>query len=508
MKEKVIITRAYQEELIRDPYRPRWHIAFPSDNGMPGDPNGAFFADGVYHLMYLYRNSETDGFHWGHLSSLDLLHWRQHADALSVYGDDKGAYSGGAFVDRDGTAYLTFWKFGGQKDPVGERDGVAIAFSKPPYEFFERMGQVAIPSTKLRGVTDFEINGEVIHTSCGDPSNIWIADGFYYLQTGNKPLLDRFGRGAKAEARYMGDFTDLFRSKDLEKWEYVGRFYENDRKGVDGRPDVTEDAMCPSFLPLYDKKVFGAFTGKYLQLFISHNRGCQYYVGEMDGERFLPENHGRMSWNHEAYFAPEALIDDQGRQILWVWIRDNLDDDFKRFSWSGIFSAPRVVWWENEELRMAPPEELDRLQYQKMVYEKEDGRAVRVYDGESFRIKGSFLGETRCGLRVRVSEDGREFTEIYYSPEEGCLVVDATKSGAEGSRVRECAPFSLREGETLSLDVMVDHSVVEVYANDRQAISFRIYPTDPKKSKGVELLGEMDQLLHLESYAMFPTNPY
>ena len=75
MKEKSIIAREYRENLIKDPYRPVYHFAVPDGVGMPGDPNGAFFQDGVYHLMYLYRNLKTDAYHWGHISSVDLLHW-------------------------------------------------------------------------------------------------------------------------------------------------------------------------------------------------------------------------------------------------------------------------------------------------------------------------------------------------------------------------------------------------------------------------------------------------
>ena len=43
--------------------------------------------------------------------------------------------------------------------------------------------------------------------------------------------------------------------------------------------------MCPSFLPLYDAKENGNKTDKWLQLFISHNKGCQYYIGTLDGEK-------------------------------------------------------------------------------------------------------------------------------------------------------------------------------------------------------------------------------
>ena len=111
MKAEAILTRKYRDNLLSDPHRPTYHFAIPDDLGIPGDSNGAFYADGVYHLMYLYKNSETDAFHWGHQSSLDLLHWRNHPDALTQNEGDRGCFSGGGFIDDDGTAYISFGKF-------------------------------------------------------------------------------------------------------------------------------------------------------------------------------------------------------------------------------------------------------------------------------------------------------------------------------------------------------------------------------------------------------------
>ena len=85
MKAEAMLTRRYRERLLADPYRPAYHFAIPDDLGIPGDSNGAFYADGIYHLMYLYKNCETEAFHWGHLSSIDLLHWRNHPDALTQF---------------------------------------------------------------------------------------------------------------------------------------------------------------------------------------------------------------------------------------------------------------------------------------------------------------------------------------------------------------------------------------------------------------------------------------
>ena len=73
--------REFREHLLADPYRPAYHFCIPEGNGRPGDPNGAFFHNGRYHLMYLYNRTGT-GFCWGHISSSDLLNWRHHPDAI------------------------------------------------------------------------------------------------------------------------------------------------------------------------------------------------------------------------------------------------------------------------------------------------------------------------------------------------------------------------------------------------------------------------------------------
>lgn len=100
-----------------------------------------------------------------------------------------------------------------------------------------------------------------------------------------------------------GDWVDLYKSKDIKNWEYVHRFYQRDT--VNKWTDESEDDMCLSFMPLPLTKNGGKISGKYLQLFIAHNKGAQYYIGEYDekNELLIPEKHGRMSWNDNTFFA-------------------------------------------------------------------------------------------------------------------------------------------------------------------------------------------------------------
>lgn len=152
-KAVVQSTRAYRERLLADPYRPAYHFCLPEDIGYPGDPNGAFFHNGRYHLMYLYKRTES-GFSWGHVSSRDLLHWRHHPDALLPGDGDEGAFSGGAFVDDDGTSILSYWMLHGA-------NGIGLAKSVDAnFDDWEKMAANPVIKSTEWGITDLtDTNG-------------------------------------------------------------------------------------------------------------------------------------------------------------------------------------------------------------------------------------------------------------------------------------------------------------------------------------------------------------
>lgn len=508
-REVLASSRLLREKLAEDPYRPRWHFAIPDDVGIPGDPNGCFYANGRYHLMYLYDRAGS-GYAWGHMTSVDLVHWRNLPDAIGPGGADSGCFSGGAFLDDDGVAYLTYWKLGDL--------GIGAAKSVAPYERWEKFGAPIIPSTEF-GITELAAPGGELLCGSADPSNIWKKDGKYYMLTGNLCLLDKYGRNEDSPEYMKGDRLFLFESENLTKWEYKGVFYQR----RDEWTDVDEDNMCPSFLPLPSSPEGGEPSGKYLLLFISHNRGCQYYVGsyDRDSDRFLPESHGRMTWVDNTYFAPEALIDGKGRQIMWAWLLDNRKDE-ARDGWSGVYGVPRVLWvGEDGALRMRPAPELKALRINERQFERVSlssgvASSLSGFPGDSFdleiKIDARELGKAeRIGVIVREDKSNGEKTSIYYDRKTRELVFDSRKSGREGRPALERAPFELGEREDLELRVLVDRSVVEVYANDKQAICRRVYPSRPNKALNVSLWMEgSDDVVVKDArvWEMAEANPY
>ena len=521
-KEVIKATREFRERLMSDPYRPAYHFAFPEDNGRPGDPNGAFYANGRYHLMYLY-NREGVGFSWGHVSSTDLLNWRHHPDAILPGDGDDGCFSGGAFVDDDGSAVLSYWMLWGDKG-IGLAKSTDASFNK----WEKSAGNPVIKSTEW-GITDLkDASGKLFHVGSADPSNIWKKDGKYYMATGNLLVLRKYGsRGnglpannekeiplAADSLNYQGDRLYLFASDDLKNWEYKHELYKSERKWT----SKNEDDMCPSFLPLPSSPEGGKPSGKHLLLFISHNMGCQYYVGSYKNEHFYPDNHGRMTWKDNAYFAPEAMVDGKGRQIMWSWIFDDRPDSvINNRGWTGTYGLPRTLWVGNDgTLRMRPVKELERLRMKEAVVSN-----IKVSSGSVVKLQepGKELMELEVtlapnsakqyGVKVGVSEDGREETVISYDKSEKKLKFDTRKSGLSfGRKIIEEAPFELKEGEPLVLRIFIDKSIIEVYANDRQAIGRMVYPT--LGGRGISLFSEGGEILakSIKSWELSPSNPY
>lgn len=130
---------------------------------------------------------------------------------------------------------------------------------------------------------------------------------------------------------------------------------------------------------------------------------------------------------------------------------------------------------------------------------------------EMYAEVSSFAKGGKVGFTVRRSADGKEQTAIVYDDATGKIVVDKSASSTA-----DCAPFTAANRpdrtnteaffhlydtvtdeatcavarETLRFSIFVDVSVVEVFVNDRFALSVRIYPCESatSASDGISLV--------------------
>ena len=461
--------RSHREQLLTDPWRPGYHFTVPEGVAIPFDPNGAIFWQGRYHLFYIFQDTRSGikSDHWGHVSSTDLFHWRHHPTGLL-----EGMYSGNCFLNKDGIPTMCYHQ-------VNQGNAMAVALDDELNEWSKLDSNPITPDTRESDEHDGKYRS-------WDPFGWYDGNNYYAI----------FG----------GEYPAIAKSTSLdEPWHYVGDLFAH---GVDGvAPD--EDVSCADLFKLDDKDVL---------LCISHRMGCRYYIGEWKNEQFYPESHAQMSWVDNTFFAPESVLDDKGRRIMWAWLLD-----FREFAvrleqgWSGTMSLPRVLWLENGEMRMDVPEEIERLRYrpkhQENIEVQSDSEIILDdVNGNSLEIKMEFENSSAAeyGIKICCSPDGQEQTVISYNPSKTTLEVDTNNSGPEESPKHvESAPLKLTTGERLQLRIFIDRSVVEVFANNRQAIMRRIYP---KRSDSTQVRvfakGNSVNVRRLESWHISPSNPY
>jgi beta-fructofuranosidase len=472
--EQIKSARNLRLHLLADPFRPTFHFVVPEDYAKPADPNGAIWWKGRYHLGYIYQD---DGVHyWGHVSSRDLLHWRHHKPWLLPTTDspEEGIFSGNAMIDKNGEVSIFYH---------GVKVGNCIATSSEPLlENFRKLP--TNPIIPVEAPDKWRESAKLPYASW-DPHGWLDGDTYYAIFGGTQPA--------------------IFKAKELGDWSYVGDLFAN---AVDGTT-LREDVSCPDFFKLGDKWVL---------MGISHENGTRYFVGDWKDEQFHPQVHERMSWVDNTYFAPESMEAPDGRRIMWAWIFDQWDEATEKAAgWSGVFAVPRELSLRDDlRLGIRPIEELKQLRYNERAGGKTSLKTgsvpVAVEGGNVIDIEAVFdpASATSVGLKVSCAADGSESTIVGYDAENGELFVDTSHSSAAGLglKVREAGPLKLAAGEPLKLRILLDRSVIEVFANDRQAITRRIYPATTSTHLELFSNGGASELASLTIWDMMPSNPY
>jgi sucrose-6-phosphate hydrolase SacC (GH32 family) len=489
----------------KDPHRPRYHFLHcEAGDAMPGDANGAIYWKDRYHLFYIFQRQEPVSKQivhcWGHASSVDLLHWEHHPTALDVAPDDpdRGIFSGNAFVTKEGIPAILYHGVDAGNCIALAQDDLLIRWKKLADNPIVPMPK---PGTAEYGKYD-----------SWDPHG-WLEGDTYYAIFGENP-----GTGTKAA---------LFKGPSLTQLKFVGPFMAYDRWSEPG-----EDISCPDFFPI---------GNKHMLLCISHMRGARYFVGQWDRNKgvFTPEFHGRMNWPGGAFFAPETLLDAKGRRILFAWCLDERPRAARIASgWSGVMSLPRVLSLSDDgTLRIEPVEELKQLRSVALCNRvnislpADQEWVLNDVQGDSLEIEVELQPEenAECGVVVRRTPDGEEQTVISFRPDKGVLKIDVSKStldpairyrswclwrpqdpaDAERRVLVQEAPLALEQGEPLRLRIFLDRSMLEVFANERQCLTQRLWPTR-SDALGVSLFsrGRPTRVTTLNAWRMAATTPH
>ena len=453
-----------RKELAGDKFRPLYHFQ-PPVNWM-NDPNGTIFWNGYYHLFYQYAEhipEPADGScHWAHAVSKDLIHWTDLPVALAPSPDgpdNKGCFSGCTVINNGVPTIIYYGVFGGIC--IATSDDDMITWKKSVHN-------PVIPAPT--GDEEWKVH---------DPF-VWKNGDYWYCINGSQ----------SGEGRQIGTSHDagfMFRSKDMITWEYMYPLYE---------PGKESDLAAPNFFKL---------ANKYCLLFASHTRGAQYYIGTYANNKFVPESHGRMNYTvfeavdtentpHDRVTSGDIMSPGSwelydGRRMMMVWVTEGRTREVQTSSgWSGTMSLPREISLSDDNtLEIRPLSELKSLRKDQSTLmgvhlNKDKVMSLGGVGGNCIEIEAEFQSSDsgEIGLKVCCSRDGSEETVITYSYEKQTLTLDVSKSTLSEDFVGTASqegPLILGDGESLKLRVFIDRSVVEVFANDRQCLTKRIYPS-------------------------------
>ncbi len=476
------------QSLSYDRHRPAYHFLPPAN--WINDPNGLIHWNGTYHIFYQYNplGAFHQSIHWGHASSTDLVHWTHLPTALTPTPDSPdadGCFSGCA-VDDNGVPTIIY---SGHR---GTQQRPCIATGTDDLLIWQKY-----PGNPVIGEPPPDLEIVEFRDHCA-----W-KDGDTWFQV--------IGSGINK----VGGAALLYRSADLLHWEYMHPLFVGDVRQL--APLWTGSMWeCPDFFALGDLHVLLISVWSAEHLYYS-----VYFTGTYSDYRFNPEQLHKLDFG-ASFYAPQTMRDDAGRRIMWGWLREERDEGAQLAAgWSGVMSLPRVLSLRADgmlDLRPAPELEMLRGRHLEI-------REIDLVEGlpgiagmpggfvdmlcDTLEISAEFdIGSaTEVGIAVRCSPDRREQTQIMYDCLAHKLVVDASHSSLDGTAhlSRHAGPLPLATGETLRLRIFLDHSVVEVFGNERSCVTGRIYPSR-EDSLGISLFvyGGSARLISLDIWEMQP----
>ena len=476
-----------RRELASDRHRPLYHFVSPEST--LNDPNGLSFWQGRWHLFYQgYPPEDRGRVHWGHAVSDDLIHWRDLPYAIYPY-QEESCYSGSALVEEDRVIAMYH----------GTKLGNMVAVSSDPLLLnWEKVGDGAvIPLAK----SEAEPTPYTVFDPC-----VWREGDHYYALSGG------WLPNGPANRQIRANF--LFRSSDLEHWDYLHPFIEDDQYTV-----VNDDGACPYFWPIGgDKHIF---------LMYSHMTGGQYLLGDYDRARdkFVVTDGGLFNFGPSTpsgLHAPSAAPAGDGGVVVIF----NMNQGIPTRGWNQIMTLPRLLTLdEDDRLLQQPAGDIESLRYDHQQLEPMTLPANEevVLDGISGNAMELALeidpaDAPLVELNVLRSPDREEYTRIAFFKQRGnryrqrlskTLAMNASSAAMASlpqryeslisidtsysstlpealSRAPETAPVFLEDDEPLQLRVFIDRSVVEVYVNGVQCVAVRVYPAR-EDSLGVSL---------------------
>ncbi len=494
--EEVQIDRAQYEG---DRYRAIYHGVPPGV--WMNEPHAPIYYKGMYHLFYQHDpiGPYWSQIRWAHLVSPDMLHWVAVKDAVvptpGVCPD--GVWTGGSVIGPDGTPWLAITAGLTPEQTTWTFQNIAYAHCVDPDDPY---------------LTDWVVEDRVSLTQPADDSQgerhqfrdpfVWYDDEeklYYMLVSTSIPN--------------AGGSANIYTSPDMRDWAHHGYVYECDL----GRyPEQGEHWECVVMLPIKSKdgsiqKWILFDCPQYLNpdLFVVD---CLYWVGQFDKKtcRFIPDDDkpryfdlGNGIYTGQTGFCYRTEEDirngktryEDGRTILFALAQGKDPSTYhnRMAGWAHSLAMPVELYLDNDGTTVLrePIKELESI-YEDTIFEYSGDPLDAAAMNERLSSTHGDAMEIKChvslnpskdnykgGLYVRYNPNGTqavcEKTGLTFSKDR--FVIDRSESTVLDYVKRgDSNPYIYGNQREFDLRILIDHSIVEVYIDNRITFTTRVYP--------------------------------
>ncbi len=474
-----------------DILRPRFH-------GMPAaawtnECHGMAYADGRYHLFF---QKNADGpymarLHWGHISSENLYDWREEKIALAPGEpyDIKGCWSGCVFTDEQitsGKPNIIYTAVDYVKATIAQ----AIPDDESLLNWTKKPGNPIIGPRPSTLTDDFR-----------DP---------YFFRNGSDAYIivgsSKGGLGTASLHKY---------NPATAMWSSDGSlFFIGSNAATDG--NFWE---MPTITPMNDGKWLFTAT----PLSTSAGTKTIYWTGSISPEgKFVPDARSSQPRDVELVarsgfgLLSPTIFPHDGKTIVLGIVPDKLGaQENWNLGWAHCYSLPRE--WSlgaDGSLVQKPFEGLKGLRtttsFSRKDFALDGAMPLGSVEGREVELSAVFtLANAPVGFNFFKNAAGE--ASLRYDPSRGTLTLDFSSvrrlinDGGVFGGVYSCSlPETLRPGDNLSLDVFIDHSIIDIFVNDRWATSVRIFATDSDASGVEAFAGASTQVQSLDAWVLSP----
>lgn len=438
--------------------RPRYH-GMPSQN-WTNESHGLCYSGGRWHVFFQKNGAGPmmSKLHWGHISSPDLFHWTEEPVAMIPYEsyDIKGCWSGCIFRDDEITGGQHWALYSGIDDNHCE-----LVFADPLGDDMVAWHKQGWPRTRCSFRDDFR-------------------DPYFFSRNGRKYIIVGCADGGLGIATlqkwngdvWLSDGDIFFKASALAD---AGAFWE-----------------MPTVTPMGNDRWLFTCT----PMSTSYGVRTLYWAGNIDDDgHFHPDSEypGTVEMSNiarEGYgLLSPSIYQKDGKTIVIGIVPDKVSSRLNyELGWAHCYSFPREWSLDGSELVQRPYSGLRDLRTLDSCFVRNNLQltdttlSLAPVMGRSIELDAEFVvGQGTFGFTLLKNTYGG--VKVYIDPTDGNLVVDMTTISRRANDIglfdglyTSHIPSGVNVGETCRLNVFFDHSILDIFVNDRYATSIRVYP--------------------------------